>query len=482
MALDKQMDMFEDGGLMQEGGTVDPVSGNDVPVGSTQEEVRDDIPAQLSEGEFVFPADVVRYFGLETLMKMRDEAKAGLARMEAMGQMGNADEATLPDDVPFSVDDLDIEDDGVVEYNQGGVVQPQGFTGIGGYQQSQFANYVPQQPTMPQQQVQQAPAYTPPQQAAVPTQAPSGTIPDYTQFMQGAKPAKTITIINPTTKEERTITFIEGVTQIPEGFILKSEYKEPEVVGTTGTGTTQVTGDGGSQDDDSQGGPSGAIASLGGTLNPDGTVSGSTQFNMSYDIPGTLPGILGTALGVAQISTSGLPEGGLAKISKPTNPDLVLALTPKYANGTVVGKGKSVTSEQSKEIADLYQKLEDNDISGQYGVESAQALSDAIDEGMLGSETGLGSGPTGRGYGGTGRGRSDVDVTPSATAAANQAQQQQQDDNDDNNNSGGGTSVYGGGGSGGFGVGTFGSGNTGGFNKGGSVTKPMKQSGLAAKK
>ena len=70
--------MFEDGGLMDEGGTVDPVSGNDVPPGSTQEEVRDDIPAQLSEGEFVFPADVVRYIGLSNLMRMRQEAKMGL--------------------------------------------------------------------------------------------------------------------------------------------------------------------------------------------------------------------------------------------------------------------------------------------------------------------------------------------------------------------------------------------------------------------
>ena len=41
-----------------EGGMIDEVSGNDVPTGSTREEVRDDIPAQLSEGEFVFPADV----------------------------------------------------------------------------------------------------------------------------------------------------------------------------------------------------------------------------------------------------------------------------------------------------------------------------------------------------------------------------------------------------------------------------------------
>ena len=118
----KQMDMFDNGGLMDEGGTVDPVSGNDVPPGSNQEEVRDDIPAQLSEGEFVFPADVVRFIGLEKLMMIRQRAKAGLQRMEDMGQMGNSEEAVMPDDLPFSIDDLDMEDDGL-EMAQGGVVQ-----------------------------------------------------------------------------------------------------------------------------------------------------------------------------------------------------------------------------------------------------------------------------------------------------------------------------------------------------------------------
>lgn len=89
--------LLEEGGMLQEGGTVDPVSGNEVPVGSMQEEVRDDIPAQLSEGEFVFPADVVRYIGLERLMQMRQAAKDGLAKMEDMGQMGNSEEATMSD-------------------------------------------------------------------------------------------------------------------------------------------------------------------------------------------------------------------------------------------------------------------------------------------------------------------------------------------------------------------------------------------------
>ena len=128
----EQMEMFQDGGLKDEGGTKDPVSGNDVPPGATQEEVRDDIPAQLSEGEFVFPADVVRYIGLEKLMKLRQDAKMGLKVMEEMGQMGNADEATIPDDIPFSLIDIDMaeDDEEVEERAQGGVIRAaNGFAG-----------------------------------------------------------------------------------------------------------------------------------------------------------------------------------------------------------------------------------------------------------------------------------------------------------------------------------------------------------------
>ena len=133
--ISRQMEMFEEGGLKDEGGTVDEESGNDVPIGSTKEEVRDDIPAQLSEGEFVFPADVVRYIGLEKLMQLRQDAKQGLKTMEEMGQMGNSDEATMPDDLPFDITDLDIEDE--EEYNRGGIVYAaNGFAGKsprGGY-------------------------------------------------------------------------------------------------------------------------------------------------------------------------------------------------------------------------------------------------------------------------------------------------------------------------------------------------------------
>jgi hypothetical protein len=87
--------LFADGGMMDDSG--EQVNGVKVPPGSLREEVADDIPAQLSEGEFVVPADVVRYIGLEKLMAMRDKAKQGLKRMEEMGQMGNADEVANPD-------------------------------------------------------------------------------------------------------------------------------------------------------------------------------------------------------------------------------------------------------------------------------------------------------------------------------------------------------------------------------------------------
>ena len=59
--MNNQMEMafMQQGGLKDDGMRQDPVSGNPIPNGSMAEEVRDDIPAQLSEGEYVVPADVL---------------------------------------------------------------------------------------------------------------------------------------------------------------------------------------------------------------------------------------------------------------------------------------------------------------------------------------------------------------------------------------------------------------------------------------
>jgi hypothetical protein len=259
-SMAKQMDMFEEGGLMDEGGTVDPVSGNDVPPGSTQEEVRDDIPAQLSEGEFVFPADVVRYFGLEKLMKMRQEAKAGLARMEAMGQMGNSEEATLPDDIPFSIEDLDTEDEG--EYNTpqefayGGIVQMPGTnytttpnpgptTGFRPYVAPSIPGYTPQP-------IQAGPQY---QGIQLPgTQFIGSTektnIPTFGQTI-GTNPGQYDefrTYVNSSGQTLR-IPFKNGqpLYPIPEGYTLQKEdaVKTESTVLTTTVGQDDGGGDGG---------------------------------------------------------------------------------------------------------------------------------------------------------------------------------------------------------------------------------------------
>ena len=132
------MELFSEGGLRDEGGKVEPESGNEVPSGSLQKEVADDIPIMISEGEFVFPADVVRYIGLNTLMKMRQDAKQGLKMMEKMGQMGNPEEAELPDDMPFGMADLIVigsdddkedkkEKDNVKEMQTGGLLDDPRF-------------------------------------------------------------------------------------------------------------------------------------------------------------------------------------------------------------------------------------------------------------------------------------------------------------------------------------------------------------------
>jgi len=77
---------------------VDPVSGNEVPPGSLPEEVRDDIPAQLSEGEYVVPADVLRFYGMKFFEDLRKEAKMELARMDAEGRIGGEPMGEMEDD------------------------------------------------------------------------------------------------------------------------------------------------------------------------------------------------------------------------------------------------------------------------------------------------------------------------------------------------------------------------------------------------
>ena len=296
MNMNRQMELFQEGGLKDEGGTIDPISGNNVPSGSTQEEVRDNVPAQLSEGEFVFPADVTRYWGLDTLMKMRQKAKMGLQKMEAMGQMGNSNEATIPDDLPFNIEDLDIEDDDTVEMYRGGVVKA--ATGV-------FINPGTGVTSMPSQFAgQNLPSYNanqtyqtaPSQPYNVPVIPQGGYSPNFVgdATPTGAPSFETLVGKNPGQYDELReyrndaggslrIPFKNGqpIYPIPEGYL----FVDPEEVETIAPTlqsvkpkTTQVSGgDGNDSDPEMDAGLGGGRTSIGGV-----------SYAVGYDMQGNV--------------------------------------------------------------------------------------------------------------------------------------------------------------------------------------------------
>ena len=115
---------------------IDPVSGNEVPAGAMPKEVRDDVDAKLSEGEYVIPANVVRYFGIKFFESLLEKANKNLDEMDKGGRIkGEGDE------LPFSDDELEFEEDGQeegpLEMAEGGFVPANFDTSI-------LPNYSPQ--------------------------------------------------------------------------------------------------------------------------------------------------------------------------------------------------------------------------------------------------------------------------------------------------------------------------------------------------
>lgn len=114
-----EMAFMQEGGMKDDGMNRDPVSGNEIPPGSMAKEVRDDIPAMLSEGEYVVPADVVQYFGVKFFEDLRMAAKMGLRDMEKNGRIGGE---------PIDDDEEELEPNEsevlmeVMQMNSGGVI------------------------------------------------------------------------------------------------------------------------------------------------------------------------------------------------------------------------------------------------------------------------------------------------------------------------------------------------------------------------
>jgi hypothetical protein len=175
-----QFAFMDEGGMIDDGEEVEPSTGNEVPPGSTKEEVADDIDTDLPVGAYVVPADVLQYYGRKFFTdmiekakeegavsvepkekikakvskgeitippgivehlgvahfeKLRQKAKEGLAEMEANGRIGGDPEE---DELPFSDEELeseDMEEDGAQGFAEGGLAwnspQMTGLTNTG---------------------------------------------------------------------------------------------------------------------------------------------------------------------------------------------------------------------------------------------------------------------------------------------------------------------------------------------------------------
>jgi hypothetical protein len=108
------------------GSEMDPVSGNEIPPGVTAENVRDDIDAKLSEGEYVMPADVVKFFGMAHFEKMIKKAKEGMAEFEEEGRIGGKD-------VDSAEHEMAEEEDDMMEMAEGGYTLGNDVMALDGY-------------------------------------------------------------------------------------------------------------------------------------------------------------------------------------------------------------------------------------------------------------------------------------------------------------------------------------------------------------
>ena len=253
---DNQMEMlFDEGGIADDGMNVDPVSGNEIPPGSMASEVRDDIPAQLSEGEYVVPADVLRFYGVKFFEDLRLEAKQGMAQMEADGRIGGE---------PVGMEDPRGAESALTPEEMA-VLQEMGMA-VGGF--------VPQvtQSTQADPYMQQQAMYQQPAPVAVGNAGynegglEDGTAPDVTQStfdpsMYGAG----FSFLSPSTPTETTPAPSTVMLYSPDGLTTQSftlpaqqtEYDSKLAAGwsTTQVQTPQVTTQAGVDKDEDYGGP-----------------------------------------------------------------------------------------------------------------------------------------------------------------------------------------------------------------------------------
>ena len=92
------MDNLEEALPTMEEATETPPA-TELPAGAIPEDVADDVHAQVSKGEYIIPANIVRFLGVEKLEGLVAKAQAKLQELEDSGRMGVRNEEKAADQV-----------------------------------------------------------------------------------------------------------------------------------------------------------------------------------------------------------------------------------------------------------------------------------------------------------------------------------------------------------------------------------------------
>jgi hypothetical protein len=243
--VDKQMNrLYQEGGLADDGARVEPVTGNEVPPGSMDQEVRDNVDAKLSEGEYVVPADVVRYYGVRFFEDLRAKAKEDFSKMESEGRIGGEpvdaqgvpmeDDELTPEEMQMLAEALGQAPQGMA---MGGMVQQQPIPAYNPYaqQQMQYNNPNMRMPVgMAEGGEVKAPEFNPSQYQLY----PSGN-------QMGAGSGGGIEIvdyINVETGQIRPVTLMNGQPMglVPEGFVRATPENRKQAMENAGMASEQM--------------------------------------------------------------------------------------------------------------------------------------------------------------------------------------------------------------------------------------------------
>jgi hypothetical protein len=249
-SMEEQMNLFEYGGLADDGMDIEPVTGNEVPPGSMAKEVRDDVPAMLSEGEYVVPADVVRYYGIKFFEDLRSEAKSGMVDMEENGRIGGA--AVDSNGIPIDdSEELTPEEMAMLEE----ALAADSGMAMGGLATNQQPPQDPyqQQQTMYTQQYASGgvvKGYAPGGDVTKPTFTYGGgqSYPMGNPYGGGGAYSSTggfeaRTYVNETTGQTRTFQFLNGqpISYIPPGFVPMGQAETTKATADNLTSTATTT-------------------------------------------------------------------------------------------------------------------------------------------------------------------------------------------------------------------------------------------------